>query len=69
MIAIEHFWDWFLAHCEEFGDDFSFSPNGQYELLALTKNIVAQAPPCEGWEYYYAKQPRQWTEIKFEFDD
>ena len=43
------------------------SPNGDPELLQETKRIVNHAPPCDEWEFYYAKQPKEW-ELKFEYN-
>lgn len=43
------------------------SPNGDLDLLQSTKKIVDNAIACEGWEYYYAKQPKQW-DLKFAFE-
>lgn len=43
------------------------SPNGDPELLLETKRIVSNAPPCDEWEFYYAKQPKEW-ELKFEYN-
>ncbi|WP_131537265.1 hypothetical protein [Pedobacter nototheniae] len=42
------------------------SPGGDLDLLSQTKEIVSYAIPCDGWEFYYAKQPKQWEE-KFIF--
>jgi hypothetical protein len=42
------------------------SPNGDSDLLPVTKEIIANAMQCEDWEYYYAKPPKQWSFI-FDF--
>ncbi len=39
------------------------SPNGNLELLPLTKQIVANATACAGWAFYYAKPPKTWELI------
>jgi len=35
----------------------TISPNGNADLLALSRRMVAQAPELPDWEFYYAKQP------------
>jgi hypothetical protein len=42
------------------------SPNGNLGLLPYTKEIIAHAKECTGWEYYYAKPPKEW-ELIFDF--
>jgi|SRR5450432_543111 len=42
------------------------SPNGDLELLQVTKMIIANSKNCLGWEYHYAKPPKDW-ELKFEY--
>lgn len=42
------------------------SPNGDSGLLRETKKIIASAQDCIGWEYYYAKPPKDW-ELIFDF--
>jgi hypothetical protein len=44
------------------------SPNGDVDLLPATKEIIAEAPECDNWEYYYAKPPKEWDFI-FDFTD
>lgn len=41
------------------------SPNGDIDLLRVTKEIISNAIPCDHWEYYYAKPPKHWN---FVFD-
>lgn len=43
------------------------SPNGDLELLTYSKEIIANAKNCTGWEYYYAKPAKQW-ELVFNFE-
>lgn len=43
------------------------SPNGDPELLQQTMLIVSNAIPCDNWEFYYAKQPKEW-EFRFDFE-
>jgi hypothetical protein len=38
---------------------FVISPNGDEDLLQDTKLIISNAKVCEGWEYYYAKPPKE----------
>ena len=42
------------------------SPSGDMAMLQETKTIIDNAIPCDGWEYYYAKQPKQW-DLRFYF--
>lgn len=42
------------------------SPNGNKDLLQDTKWIIECAKNCEGWEFYYAKPPREnWRNFTF----
>jgi len=43
------------------------SPNGDLELLEETKEIIKNAIDCPGWEYYYAKPPKEWNMV-FDFE-
>jgi len=43
------------------------SPGGDFDLLEESKRIVSGAKECAGWEFYYAKQPKQW-ELIFDFE-
>jgi hypothetical protein len=36
------------------------SPGGHAERLPETKTIVDLAPPCTGWQFFSAKQPKEW---------
>lgn len=42
---------------------FVISPAGDDTLLQQTRRIVAFAPKCQGWEFYAAKQPKQWNRL------
>jgi len=46
----------------------AFSPNGRKELLSVTKQIVALAPTCVGWEFHPAKPPKNW-DLRFVVED
>jgi len=39
---------------------FTISPNSNKELLAETKEILSMAPTLDNWEFYFAKQARNW---------
>src|SRR5437660_747429 len=39
---------------------FVISPNLDRHLLQKTREIVSRAPVIEGWEFYSARQPKQW---------
>lgn len=39
---------------------FTISPNGEPELLKITKEIITNAPELENWEFNYAKQAKKW---------
>lgn len=40
---------------------FIISPGGNIDLLPLTKKIVGFAPNVDNWEFYSAKQPKDWN--------
>lgn len=44
------------------------SPGGHAELLQETKTIVDLAPACPGWQFFSAKQPKDW-ERRFFMND
>ncbi|WP_333577716.1 hypothetical protein [Sphingobacterium sp.] len=39
------------------------SPEGDNELLTLSKTIISQSPNIEGWIFYSSKPPKQWKLI------
>lgn len=41
----------------------TISPEGDSELLELSKAIINEAPSIEGWVFYSAKPPKQWKLI------
>ena len=47
---------------------FILSPNGDRKLLELTSAIISMAPKYEGYEFYFAKQPRKW-QMRFNMED
>ncbi len=40
---------------------FVVSPDGDRELLPLTTQIIAAAPPLADWEWHAARPPKQWN--------
>lgn len=41
----------------------TISPEGDTELLELSRTIINEAPTIEGWIFYSAKPPKQWKLI------
>ena len=46
---------------------FVISPGGDLKLLELSKEVISRAAKCKGWEFHYAKPPKDW-ELKFDFE-
>lgn len=47
----------------------TISPNGNEELLQVSKQIIALSPELKNWEFFYAKPAKDW-DLKFSvFDD
>jgi len=44
------------------------SPNGDSDLLGLTREIVALSPRLPDWEFHPAKPPKQW-DLRFVVED
>src|SRR5436853_5192066 len=44
---------------------FTVSPDLNRDLLSLTKTVVSRGPVVPGWEFYPARQPKQW---KYQFE-
>lgn len=42
------------------------SPGGELSLLEKTKKIISYSLKCKGWEFFYAKPPKDWDLI-FDF--
>jgi len=42
------------------------SPNGDLEVLEYSKAVIGKAKQCPGWEFYYAKPPKEW-DMKFDY--
>jgi hypothetical protein len=59
LFAIDRF-DWEIGPGSVRQHRFSLSPCGDIEKLTLTQTIVKAAPSLDGWEFYSAKQPREW---------
>jgi hypothetical protein len=58
---------WEVGPGKEKKNALVISPNGNADLLQETKKIIASAKDCIGWEYYYAKPPKDW-ELIFDFE-
>jgi hypothetical protein len=43
----------------------AISPDLDASLLPVTRQIVSLAPPIDGWEFHWARQPKQWN---YQFD-
>lgn len=43
------------------------SPGGDLNLLPITKEIVSYAKTIPGWEFHYAKPPKEW-DLMFDFE-
>ncbi len=56
-----HRLDWEIGPGRSAPNLFALSPRGDRQALKLTRGIVAQAPKLTGWEFYPAKQPREWN--------
>ncbi len=55
ILAFGHFtWEINAGKSKEY--QFVISPNREFELLQLSKKIVAKAPDLENWEFLYAKE-------------
>ena len=42
---------------------FTISPNGNKELMNLSRDIIEEAPSLEHWQFAYYKQAREWDRI------
>lgn len=43
------------------GRQLVISPGGDLNLFELTNEIISLAPTIEDWEFYSAKQPKEWS--------
>lgn len=55
---------WELGPGREAPNALTLAPDGNPELLALTKEVVQGAPKITDWEFHWARQPRP---AQFEF--
>ena len=55
--------DWEIGPWEEGLFFFAISPNLNEDKLKKTKEIVAQAPVCQGWHFLSSKPPKKWKGI------
>lgn len=52
---------WEIGPADDSDDNvLVLSPGGQVELLAETKQIIALAPACPGWQFLAAKPRKRW---------
>jgi len=58
-------WEFGPGKVEE--NAFVISPGGDLELLEISKEVISRATKCKGWEFHYAKPPKDW-ELKFQFE-
>ena len=58
---------WEVGPVNAKGNALVISPNGDADLLDVTKEIIKNAKECVGWEYYYAKPVKEWGLI-FDFE-
>jgi len=38
----------------------AISPGGDPDLLSITRTVISEAPPIDGWEFHPAKPPKKW---------
>jgi len=56
---------WEIGFDSKVGKYFlTISPEGDFELLQLSKDIILHAPKIENWIFYSSKPPKQWK-LKF----
>ncbi|MFT5885998.1 MAG: hypothetical protein ACI9IP_002462 [Arcticibacterium sp.] len=55
VLSFGHF-TWELNTGKEKSYEFVISPNREFELLQISKKIMAEAPDLEHWKFGYAKQ-------------
>ncbi|MFT7614597.1 MAG: hypothetical protein ACI9J3_003580 [Parvicellaceae bacterium] len=48
---------------------FTISPNGDGELLKISREVVLEAPILSKWEFYHGKQPKTNWDRKFVIHD
>jgi hypothetical protein len=44
----------------ECNNALALTPSGNADLLIETREVIALAPECPGWEFYPAKPPKKW---------
>ncbi len=61
VLSFGHF-TWELNAGKKKSYEFLISPNREFELLQISKKIMATAPESEDWEFGYAKQKVKYIE-------
>ena len=56
-------WEFGPGFHDENARAFVLSPSGDPDLLPVTREIVAAAPDCPGWEFHPAKPVKRWDRI------
>lgn len=59
---------WELGPGKTCDNQFVISPNGDADLLPITKEIVSRAKALPDWEFYFAKPQKQWN-LEFLFEN
>jgi len=58
---------WEIGQGTKSDNQLVISPGGDLDLLPITKEIVSYAKIIPGWEFHYAKPPKEWDFI-FDFE-
>ncbi len=58
---------WEIGPGSRCANQLVISPGGNLNLLPITKEIVSYAKTIHGWEFHYAKPPKEWDLI-FDFE-
>jgi hypothetical protein len=59
---------WEIGPGTKIANQLVISPGGDVTLLPITKEIVSYAKNIPGWEFHYAKPPKEWDFI-FDFEN
>jgi hypothetical protein len=55
--------DWEIGPWTDSLQFLAISPNLNIDMLAFTQQVIALAPPCEGWYFLPSKPPKDWKGI------
>jgi hypothetical protein len=55
--------DWEIGPLSKITSYFAISPNLDYDKLQYTRQIIANAPHCIGWQFFPSKPPKEWDGI------